>query len=392
MPKSTAKQAERSGTGSPRAKEADLDAGQLRRLLAALDAMRDGNFRKRLPVSGDGLAAELAIAYNEIAERQQHILSELTRVRRVAGREGGTASGCSPGSARAAGPAASTPPTAWSTDLVRPDRRVRPRGGGGVRRRPHPADGPAARRPAPARGAAAASPAASTGWSTSCPRSPTRSPGSPARSAPRASSAARRGYASADGSWRDLIDAVNTMSSRLTAQVRDIALVTTAVADGDLSRTVTVEVSGEMAQLKDTVDRMVDQLSSFAAEVTRVAREVGTEGRLGGQADVRGVSGHLEGPHRLGQHDGVQPDQPGPWHLLGRAGRRARRPEPADHGHRARRGRRARRDAQLDDRDPADVRRRGHPGGPRGGHRGHPRRPGGRARRGRHAGRTSPSR
>ena len=96
---------------------------------------------------------------------------------------------------------------------------------------------------------------------------------------------------SADGSWRDLIDAVNTMSSRLTAQVRDIALVTTAVANGDLSRTVTVEVSGEMAQLKATVDLMVDQLSSFAAEVTRVAREVGTEGRLGGQADVRGVKG-----------------------------------------------------------------------------------------------------
>ena len=95
----------------------------------------------------------------------------------------------------------------------------------------------------------------------------------------------------ADGAWRDLIDAVNAMSSRLTAQVRDIALVTTAVANGDLSKTVTVEVSGEMAQLKDTVDRMVDQLSSFASEVTRVAREVGTEGRLGGQADVRGVSG-----------------------------------------------------------------------------------------------------
>src|SRR4029079_826446 len=95
----------------------------------------------------------------------------------------------------------------------------------------------------------------------------------------------------ADGSWRDLIDAVNTMSSRLTAQVPYIALFTTAVADGDLSHTVTVEVSGEMAQLKDTVDRMVDQLSSFASEVTRVAREVGTEGRLGGQADVRGVSG-----------------------------------------------------------------------------------------------------
>src|SRR5204863_4407107 len=79
--------------------------------------------------------------------------------------------------------------------------------------------------------------------------------------------------------------------SRLTAQVRDIALVTTAVANGDLSRKVTVEVAGEMLELKNTVNTMVDQLSSFADEVTRMAREVGTDGRLGGQAQVAGVSG-----------------------------------------------------------------------------------------------------
>ncbi|MER7182999.1 HAMP domain-containing protein [Streptomyces hyaluromycini] len=93
------------------------------------------------------------------------------------------------------------------------------------------------------------------------------------------------------GSWRDVTEAVNTMASRLTAQVRDIALVTTAVARGDLTRTVTVEATGELLELKLTVNTMVDQLSAFAGEVTRVAREVGTEGRLGGRAQVRGVSG-----------------------------------------------------------------------------------------------------
>ncbi|MFO7400153.1 MAG: HAMP domain-containing protein [Actinomycetales bacterium] len=93
------------------------------------------------------------------------------------------------------------------------------------------------------------------------------------------------------GSWRDLAEAVNTMSSRVSAQVRDIAEVTTAVAQGDLSRKVTVDAVGEMLQLKNTVNTMVDRLSAFAEEVTRVAREVGTEGRLGGQAQVRGVSG-----------------------------------------------------------------------------------------------------
>jgi len=96
------------------------------------------------------------------------------------------------------------------------------------------------------------------------------------------------------GTWRDLTDSVNFMASNLTAQVRNIADVTKAVANGDLSRTITVDVKGEILELKDTVNRMVDQLSSFAAEVTRVAREVGTEGKLGGQAQVRGVSGVWE--------------------------------------------------------------------------------------------------
>jgi HAMP domain-containing protein/signal transduction histidine kinase/CheY-like chemotaxis protein len=93
------------------------------------------------------------------------------------------------------------------------------------------------------------------------------------------------------GTWKDLTDSVNSMAGNLTAQVRNIAQVTTAVANGDLSKQITVDVKGEILELKNTINTMVDQLSSFASEVTRVAREVGTEGRLGGQADVRGVAG-----------------------------------------------------------------------------------------------------
>ena len=93
------------------------------------------------------------------------------------------------------------------------------------------------------------------------------------------------------GTWKDLTDSVNFMAGNLTAQVRNIAAVTTAVANGDLSKKITVDVKGEILELKNTINTMVDQLSSFAAEVTRVAREVGTEGKLGGQADVKGVAG-----------------------------------------------------------------------------------------------------
>src|SRR6266581_3255522 len=93
------------------------------------------------------------------------------------------------------------------------------------------------------------------------------------------------------GTWKDLTDSVNSMAGNLTGQVRNIADVTTAVANGDLSKKITVDVRGEILELKNTINTMVDQLNSFAAEVTRVAREVGTEGRLGGQADVQGVGG-----------------------------------------------------------------------------------------------------
>jgi HAMP domain-containing protein len=93
------------------------------------------------------------------------------------------------------------------------------------------------------------------------------------------------------GTWKDLTDSVNSMAGNLTGQVRNIAEVATAIAEGDLSRKITVDVRGEILQLKETLNTMVDQLNRFVGEVTRVAREVGTEGRLGGQANVPGVAG-----------------------------------------------------------------------------------------------------
>src|SRR5205807_1293382 len=93
------------------------------------------------------------------------------------------------------------------------------------------------------------------------------------------------------GAWKDLTDNVNSMAGNLTNQVRNIADVTTAVAKGDLSRKITVEVKGEILQHKKTIKTVVDQLNAFGSEVTRVAREVGTEGKLGGQAKVKGVGG-----------------------------------------------------------------------------------------------------
>ena len=114
------------------------------------------------------------------------------------------------------------------------------------------------------------------------------------------------------GTWKDLTESVNWMAGNLTNQVRNIAEVTTAVAKGDLSRKITVDARGEILELKNTINTMVDQLSSFASEVTRVAREVGTEGKLGGQAGVFGVAGtwkDLDGKRQL---DGREPDGSGP--------------------------------------------------------------------------------
>ena len=152
------------------------------------------------------------------------------------------------------------------------------------------------------------------------------------------------------GTWKDLTDRVNSMAGNLTGQVRNIADVTTAVANGDLSKKITVDVKGEILELKNTINTMVDQLRSFASEVTRVAREVGTEGKLGGQAEVEGVSRHVEGPDRQRELDGRQPDRPGAQHRRGDDGRGQRRPVEEDHGRREGRDPRAEEHHQHDGR------------------------------------------
>ncbi len=116
------------------------------------------------------------------------------------------------------------------------------------------------------------------------------------------------------GTWKDLTDSVNAMASNLTAQVRNIAGVTTAVARGDLSRKITVDVKGEILELKDTINTMVDQLNAFASEVSRVAREVGTEGKLGGQAEVPGVAGTWKDLTDSVNAMGDEPDRAGAQH------------------------------------------------------------------------------
>ena len=183
------------------------------------------------------------------------------------------------------------------------------------------------------------------------------------------------------GTWRGLTENVNTLANNLTDQVRNIAEVTTAVAQGDLSRKITVEAKGEVAQLASTINTMVDQLSSFAAEVTRVAREVGTEGKLGGQAQVKGVSRDLARPDRQRELHGRLAHRAGAEHRDRDDRGRERRPLEEDHGRREGRDLRAQGHDQHDGRAAARVRLRGDTRGARGRHRGPPRRSGGRRRR-----------
>jgi methyl-accepting chemotaxis protein len=165
------------------------------------------------------------------------------------------------------------------------------------------------------------------------------------------------------GRWKELTDAVNYMVHNLTDQVRDIAQVTTAVANGDLTQKITADVRGEVLELKDTINTMVDQLRSFAAEVTRVAREVGTEGRLGGQAQVAGVSGTWRDlTESVNSMAGNLTTQVRDIATVTDRGRQ-RRPVAEDLRRGQGRGRRTRRDHQPHGRPTPIVRRRSHPRG-----------------------------
>ena len=273
----------------------EVDAAALNRLLQALVSMRDGNFRKRLTVTGEGPMAEIAAVFNEVAERNVYLTGELSRVRRVVGREGKLTERLETGACEGSWAQAIDASNAVVEDLVRPLSEVgrvlaavaegdlqqrmdlRSQGPDGTA---HPLRGEFLKVARTVNGL--------VDQLSTFTDEVTRVASEVGTEGKLGGQARLRGMS---GSWKDLTDSVNTMASRLTAQVRDIALVTTAVAKGDLSRKVTVHVAGEMLELKNTVNTMVDQLSSFQSEVTRVAREVGTEGELGGQADVQGVAG-----------------------------------------------------------------------------------------------------
>ncbi|MBL1100385.1 HAMP domain-containing protein [Streptomyces coffeae] len=273
----------------------EVETAALNRLLTAMMAMRDGNFRKRLTVSGEGVMSEIAAVFNEVADRNLQLTGELTRVRRVVGREGKLTERLETGACEGQWAAAIDASNALVDDLVRPvsevGRVLSAVAEGDLEQRmdlrAQGADGSAH----PLRGEFLKVGRTVNGLVdqlSAFTDEVTRVASEVGTEGKLGGQARVRGMS---GSWKDLTESVNTMASRLTAQVRDIALVTTAVAKGDLSRKVTVHVSGEMLELKNTVNTMVDQLSSFAAEVTRVAREVGTEGELGGQAKVPGVAG-----------------------------------------------------------------------------------------------------
>ncbi len=274
-----------SAPGSVRDRVDPVDPAALERLLLALDELRDGNFRRRLVVTDTSLSGRIATAINQIAERNQSLVGELVRVREAVGQQGRTSERL-PDNGHGGWSIAATAINGLIEDLTRPTTEL-------ARVLAAVSEGDLSSRVSEQllRGDFARLGHTVNGlldqlslFAAEVTRV-AREVGTEGRLGGQAQ------VPGVAGTWRDLTDSVNVMAGNLTAQVRDIAEVATAVARGDLSRKITVEVSGELLELKNTLNTMVDQLSAFAAEVTRVAREVGSEGKLGGQAEVPGVAG-----------------------------------------------------------------------------------------------------
>jgi HAMP domain-containing protein/CheY-like chemotaxis protein/signal transduction histidine kinase len=272
-----------------------LEAGEpqsvdLSVILGALHTMRDGNFSVRLPGSWTGLPGKIADAFNQIVAANQQMTEELRRVGQVVGKEGKTRERTRFHESRGAWGEMELSVNALVEDLLRPTAEVT-RAIGAV------AQGNLTQtvrldvdgRPLEGEFLRSANIVNTMiqqlGVFTAEVTRVAREVGTDGKLG---GQAVVPGVA---GTWKDLTDSVNSMASNLTGQVRNIAEVTNAVASGDLSRKITVDVRGEILQLKEAINTMVDQLRSFASEVTRVAREVGTDGKLGGQAVVPGVAG-----------------------------------------------------------------------------------------------------
>src|SRR6187397_2455096 len=263
---------------------------ELSELLRALQAVRDGDFSVRLPGDWTGLEGKIADTVNEIVQSNARMASELERVGKVVGKQGKTRQRVKFGRASGAWGEMETSVNTLIDDLLWPTTEV-------TRALAAVAKGDLLQtvrldvdgRPLEGEFLRSATIVNTMieqlGVFTSEVTRVAREVGTDGKLGGQAE------VRNVSGVWKDLTDSVNSMASNLTGQVRNISEVTIAVASGDLSRKITVDVRGEILQLKEAINTMVDQLRSFASEVTRVAREVGTEGKLGGQAIVPGVAG-----------------------------------------------------------------------------------------------------
>ncbi len=262
----------------------------IKELLTALVALKKGDFSVRLPLDWIGTAGKIADAFNDVVERNERMAKELERISLVVGKEGKISQRASIGEVSGAWAESIASVNTLMSDLVHPTSETA-RVIGAVAKgdlaqtmaleiEGRPLEGEFLR--------TAKTVNTMVNQLSSFASEVTRVAREVGTEGKLGGQAKVKGVA---GTWKDLTDSVNSMAGNLTGQVRNIAAVTTAVANGDLSKKITVDVKGEILELKDTINTMVDQLRSFASEVTRVAREVGTEGKLGGQAEVKGVAG-----------------------------------------------------------------------------------------------------
>ncbi len=261
-----------------------------KQLLAVLTSVKKGDFSVRMPVDKSGIAGKVADTLNDIIELNEKMTRELERINVVVGKEGKITQRASLGSAGGAWSECVDSVNQLIGDLVQPTAEVT-RVIGAVAKgdlsqtMATEIDGRALRGEFLRTAKIVNTMVDQLGSFASEVTRVAREVGTEGKLGGQAQ------VKGVSGTWKDLTDNVNLMASNLTGQVRNIAEVTKAVAKGDLSKKITVDVKGEILELKNTFNTMVDQLSSFASEVTRVAREVGTEGKLGGQANVRGVAG-----------------------------------------------------------------------------------------------------
>jgi len=263
---------------------------QLRWLLRTVKSIRTGDLSVRMPIASDGIIAEIGDVLNDIIELNENMAVEFVRVGKIVGQEGHMSERISVGSVKGAWATSVNSVNQLIGDLVQPTneaaRVITAVAKGDLSQKMIMEIG----------GRSLKGEFARIGNTVNSMVDQLSSFASEVtRVAKEVGTEGKLGgqadVKGASGIWKDLTDNVNGLAGNLTAQVRNIAKVTTAVARGDLSQKITVDAKGEIYELKNTINVMVDQLSSFAAEVTRVAKDVGTEGRLGGQADVKGVSG-----------------------------------------------------------------------------------------------------